>query len=291
MEYPAGWGSPHVYNLAGLPTRLDWSPRGEPVLVALEPQHGLVILSEAARWDRAARRKGGAARPGHPAARPDRRAPRGAGDVLARAPPVRGRAVLPPRRHARARPPATMPATGLYYVPQPGLIVPPISQHRPRTTERQAAVTLLQDELLGDFRFHDAEADVTHAIAAMVTPFVRPFYRGHTPLFAISKPMERAGAGLLTDVLLYPHLGRHLPRTSLSERSEEVKKTLFAFAREGTDALLFDNVNGALDQSPLAVVPHLGRLRDRVLGFSTTATAESSRWSTSPASASPTRPS
>jgi hypothetical protein len=265
-------GSPHVYNIADTPTRLDWSPLGEPVLVSLAPQHCLVILSQAARWDRAARRKDEP----RVAAIP----PRAVIDAL-RAEPATFWPEL--RRFVAApffRPDGTLVvspgydlATRLYYVPQPALTVPPISR-APSDEERHAAVAFLCEEVLIDFCFRDRATDLAHAIAGMVTPFMRPFYRGHTPLFAISKPVERAGAGLLTDVVLYASLGRRLPRTSLSGNAEEVKKTLFAFAREGTDALLFDNVNGALDQSPLASFLTSDRLRDRVLGFSATATAE-----------------
>jgi hypothetical protein len=163
-------------------------------------------------------------------------------------------------------------ASGLYYIEQPGLVISSVSLH-PSPSEISEAADFLANDMLRDFCFVD-RADLTNAIAIMVTPFVQPFYRGHTPAGAISKPVERAGAGLLLDTLLWPSLGRRLPRTSLPERAEEVRKSLFAFAREGNPALLFDNVNGPLDQSPLAAFLTSDRLKDRILGLSATGTAD-----------------
>ena len=162
-------------------------------------------------------------------------------------------------------------ATGWYYVPQSDLRVPSIPVS-PSPLEVDRAVLLLTTEMLGDFRWRNAEVDLANALAVMLTPFIRPFYQGHTPLVAISKTVERAGAGLLLDALLFPALGRVLPRTSLPERAEEVRKSLFAFARDRDEAVLFDNVDGPLDQSPLAAFLTSTRLKDRILGVSKGAT-------------------
>jgi hypothetical protein len=266
-----GRGStPHIYNLDGKPVRLDWNAAGDPTLVPLAPEHYLVLLAEAARWDKRGRTR----QEGRVNAVP----PRHVIDALRAAPAT----VWPPLRRFVAapyfRPDGTLvrmagydPATGWYSVWQADLQVPPIPTE-PSELAIDLAVMHLTDEMLGDFRWRNAKVDLANALALMLTPFVRPFYQGNTPLGAISKTVGRAGAGLLLDTLLFPSLGRVLPRTSLPERAEEVRKSLFALARERDEAILFDNVDGALDQSPLAAFLTSSRLRDRILGVSQAAT-------------------
>jgi hypothetical protein len=272
---PAGQ-SPHVYNVAGRPCRLDWSALGTPTLVELQREHLLVLLAQVARWTRGV--------------------PQGRGQPLAPKPTV-------PPKHAieamRAEPVTRWPylarftaapffrpdgtlvltpgydaASARYYVPQADLVLPPIPETPTRDDVRRA-VALVQEEVLCDFCWRDPVVDRANAWAIMLDPFLRPFYRGHTPLRVISKSVDRAGAGLLTDVLLYPSLGRCLPRTALSGQTEEVKKALFAFAMEGFPAVLFDNVSGALDQGPLAAFLTSDSIQDRILGASRIGLAES----------------
>ena len=272
-EAITAWNEPpQIYNVTGVPMRMDWTPQGDPLPVELEWQHYIHVLASSTRWDRAGKKKTDP--PRLPCEVPDRMV------NLLRAQPA---TLWPELRRLVAapffRPDGTLiqkhgydQSTALYYIPQAELEVPPISE-TPTRAERAAALHLLRWELCSDFLFRKAEEDFSNVIAAMVTPFLRPLYTGHTPLFAISKPVERAGAGLLIDAMLYPSLGRRLPRTSLPASDEEVRKSLFAFAREGRDALLFDNVASALDQSPLAAFLTSDRISDRVLGVSQTATA------------------
>lgn len=266
----AAAGSPRVYNVSGDATRLDWSAAQEPVLVPIEREHYLVIAAEAARWDSPAKKKDAGRVPAVP--------PRHVLDAL-RAEPA---TFWPELRRFVAAPffrpdgslvsaPGYDAATGLYCVAEPTLRVPAIPTV-PSRAAIQTAVGLLRDELLADFLWRDDATDRANALSIMLTPVVRPFYRGHTPLAAISKPVERAGAGLLLDVLLLPTLGRFLPRTSLPERTDEVRKSLFAMARAQDQAILFDNVDGPLDQSPLAAFLTSDRIRDRILGVSQAAT-------------------
>jgi hypothetical protein len=275
-------GSPRIYNSAGIPARLDWTPAGESSLTPIEREHVLWLLAHVALWDRPSKTRGKRegekeeekARPRAPAI-----PPRHVIDVI-RAQP----ATIWPHLHRFVSAPFFRPdgtlvlapgydaVTGLYYVEQPGLVVPPVSE-TPSPAEITEARDLIITETLGDFCFWDKAADRANAVSMMVTPFLQPFYEGHTPLGAISKSVHRAGGGLLLDTLLWPALGRRLPRTSLPESSEEVRKTLFAFAREGQQAILFDNLNGALDQNPIAAYLTSDSIRDRVLGISGTATA------------------
>jgi hypothetical protein len=270
------WNTPpKIYNVGGAPSRLEWTTSGEPSLVAIQPQHVLWLLAEAARWDRPGPSKKRRRIPAVP--------PRHIIDEV-RARPAGS---WPPLKRFRSAPffrpdgslvvtPGYDQVSSSFYVPQAGLRIPPVAE-RPSDAEVSDAINFLSRDLLGDFCFR-GQPDRANAIATMLTPFARPFYAGHTPAAAISKSVERAGGGLLVDTLLWPALGRRLPRTSLPEKAEEIRKTLFAFARDAKEAILFDNVNGSLDQSPLAAYLTSDKLVDRVLGVSSTATAVDLPW-------------
>lgn len=67
------------------------------------------------------------------------------------------------------------PDTGLYYVPRPGLDVPPIREEPTEEEVFQALALIL--ELLVDFRFAD-EASSTNAIATILTAVIRSAIAG-----------------------------------------------------------------------------------------------------------------
>lgn len=61
------------------------------------------------------------------------------------------------------------------------------SETAPTTKNLREAKVLLLDEVLGRFSFHN-EASLTHAVAMMLQPLVRPLIFGPTPLYVVSGP-------------------------------------------------------------------------------------------------------
>ena len=139
--------------------------------------------------------------------------------------------------------------TKLFIWPQ-GLDVPFIPS-RPTAADVAKARHLIEVELLGDFPFDD-EASKTHAIAALLHPFVRPMIAGATPLHLIDKPVPGTGAGLLTDAITFPALGRSPDLTTLGKLEDETRFALFAALRTGPAVIVLDNINEPLKSTALA---------------------------------------
>ncbi len=108
-------------------------------------------------------------------------------------------------------------------------------------TDGPAAARWVREELYGDFRFAD-EASAANAMGLFLCPFVRAGIDGPTPLHLIDAPTPGSGKGLLAAVSLFPGLGYEVPATPLPTDEVEVAKTLYSMLREGSQAILFDNV-------------------------------------------------
>ena len=85
-------------------------------------------------------------------------------------------------------------ATGLYYVPAPGLTVPPIPA-APTDGELTMAIEIVR-EVLCDFPF-DSEASRANGYGALIAPVLRPAIEGPAPLPIIDKPPPGSGASRL----------------------------------------------------------------------------------------------
>jgi hypothetical protein len=90
------------------------------------------------------------------------------------------------------------PASRMYYVPAPGLEVPPIPV-QPSAEEVRAAVDQIED-VIGDFPFTDL-ASRANAFAMLITPLLRPAIRGCVPVALIDAPQPGTGKGLFTEVI------------------------------------------------------------------------------------------
>jgi hypothetical protein len=130
-------------------------------------------------------------------------------------------------------------ATQRYYSPGPALELPPISPEPTPQEIREAKRTLLE-ELLGDFPFAD-DSSRSHALAALLLPFVRPLIHGPTPLHLIWKPKAGTGATLLAEILCLPSCG-YPSQISVPMQEEERRRTLLAMLRGVPEAVLLDNV-------------------------------------------------
>lgn len=164
--------------------------------------------------------------------------------------------------------PGYAPTTGNFYDAN-GLAVaaPP---ETPTEAEVTAALSLLLDDLLGDFAFV-GEADAANALALMLNPFVRDLIDGPTPLHLIEAPVAGTGKGLLAATLMLPALGERPTLMPPSTNEEETRKRLMATAMALPSAVLIDNVAETIDSPSLsAMLTAHPYWTDRVLGKSET---------------------
>jgi hypothetical protein len=165
--------------------------------------------------------------------------------------------------------PGYHPAAMLWYEPAPRLEVPPIPD-RPTPEDVEAARKLLLEDLLGDFPFVD-DAGKSHALAALLLPFVRQLIDGPTPLHLFDAPTEGTGKTLLCSCIAMVATGRPIEAMTESKCEEEWRKRLTATLAEGPTFILLDNLSRVLDSASLASALTCRVWKDRVLGVSKTA--------------------
>lgn len=106
-------------------------------------------------------------------------------------------------------------------------------------------------------------------LAALLTAVARPGLVT-SPAFAMDAPVQGSGKTLLAScvsALATGQVPEIWPHTA-GRDDEEIRKRLFAALRDGTSALVWDNVTGVLDSAALASAITAPVLRDRVLGRS-----------------------
>ena len=139
----------------------------------------------------------------------------------------------------------------------------------PTTEDIAAARELLLDNLLVDFPFVDA-SDRTHAVAAMILPFIRRMIDGPSPMHLIEAPTMGSGKGLLANLISIVATGDCCEGRTLPENEDEMRKMLTAELMKGRPIVLLDNANERkqLHSSSLASVLTSVRWTDRKLGAS-----------------------
>jgi hypothetical protein len=157
------------------------------------------------------------------------------------------------------------PAARIWFAPDPGFQIPPISE-RPTPTEIEQAREFLLEPLI-DFPFV-SNADRAHACAFGLLPFVRELIAGPTPLHLIEKPSPGTGATLLVDILAFPALGRPLPTITEGRDEDEWRKRITAKLLTGPSLLLLDNLRRRLDSAALSAAITSPAWEDRILGRS-----------------------
>jgi hypothetical protein len=157
------------------------------------------------------------------------------------------------------------PATGLYYCPDPRLDVSVVSE-TPTGEEVRAALDLI-DEAIGEFPY-DSEASKANALAALLTPIVRPACNGPIPLALFDAPQQGTGKTLLGSVSALIATGRPAAATPAPDNDEEWRKRITAMLISGSSIVLIDNLDGQLDSPSLAAALTSTVWRDRILGHS-----------------------
>lgn len=153
--------------------------------------------------------------------------------------------------------------TCLYYHPAPELRVPPVPD-TPTKNDVKAAKDLIL-EVICNFPF-DSEASGGNAVAAMLTPIVRPMIDGLVPLAVFDKPQPGTGASLLADVVALISTGQTAGMLGGQRKEEEWRKAITAVLLHGRSVIVIDNVDGFLYSTSLATVLTARVWRDRILG-------------------------
>src|SRR5262245_24405850 len=157
-------------------------------------------------------------------------------------------------------------ASQCYFAPAIDLRIPDVSR-QPSPAELATAVTLITQELLGDFPFV-GHAERAHAMALLLLPFARELIAGITPLHLIEKPSPGTGASLLADALTFPFLGRSVSVLTEGTNDDEWRKRITAKLISGGSLILIDNLKNRLDSAALSAALTSPTWEDRILGKS-----------------------
>jgi hypothetical protein len=137
----------------------------------------------------------------------------------------------------------------IYYQPPADLAVPAVPT-RPSQADLEQAVALVRDELLGDFPFA-GPADVAHAVALFLLPYVRNMLPEGTPLHLISAPVQGTGKTFLAEMTLLPVFNRQVPLLSWPDSDAELERKVLAVLDSMPPAVVFDNLPiGEMIESP-----------------------------------------
>jgi hypothetical protein len=163
--------------------------------------------------------------------------------------------------------------TGLLYLPDPKLKVPPIPE-KPTRDQVRDAVALL-DEMTAGFRFL-TPSDRANYYGLLLTPLLRELVPPPYKLGAIGAPMPGSGKTLLATVLRIIHGGVFRPEMPADD--EELRKVVTTILDVTTGPVAhIDNVSGVLRSSTLAALLTSAVWEDRRLGSQTMVSATNDR--------------
>lgn len=134
----------------------------------------------------------------------------------------------------------------------------------PSAWDIEAARLLLIEELFGDFSFEDP-SDLANAIALILTPLLREFFDGPSPLFAIEADRPGTGKTLLAQIASVLITGNRAGIMAMPPSEDQLSKKITAVLREGREFLAFDNVAHVVDSASLAALATATDWVDRVL--------------------------
>jgi hypothetical protein len=153
----------------------------------------------------------------------------------------------------------------LYYWPAESLKVLSIPTE-PTPADVTAAVTVIEDAI-GEFPY-DGPASKANAIAALLTPIVRPAINGPVPLALLDAPQQGTGKSLLASVIGLVATGRATAMLAAPDTDEEWRKRITATLHSGASVITIDNVEGQLRAPSLANALTADVWKDRILGRS-----------------------
>jgi hypothetical protein len=137
-------------------------------------------------------------------------------------------------------------ATGLYLHPRV-----PLRRLQPHVTDEQIvrAKNIVLNQMLADFPFVDA-SDRAQYLGALLSPIIRPYVPGPTPLVVITSTTQASGKTLLKDIFGFTY---GLAETPWAENDAELRKAITAKMWDcGDPVISMDNLpNGHIIKSPI----------------------------------------
>ncbi|MEE4210806.1 MAG: DNA polymerase [Parvularcula sp.] len=124
-------------------------------------------------------------------------------------------------------------------------------------------------ELLKEFCFRDEQA-LTHAIAAVLTPFCRglyPRWTCRTPVFIYEANRPRSGKDYLAGNIALIHEGRDIEDAPIPRDSQELRKKITSTLISGRRRIHFANCRGFLSSDVLENITTSEQWADRLLGY------------------------
>lgn len=155
-------------------------------------------------------------------------------------------------------------ATGLCYRPDATLTLPLIPENPTKDQAAEAAKSVME-EVLHDFPFVD-DASKAGALAAFLTPAVRPMIRGCVPMALVDKPSPGTGASKLLDLVSIVATGRPMAALSPPGEEEEWRKLITGLMRDGASLVCLDNIASDLKADALSRALSSTIWKDRTLG-------------------------
>ncbi|WP_051741191.1 bifunctional DNA primase/polymerase [Kitasatospora sp. MBT66] len=153
-------------------------------------------------------------------------------------------------------------ATGLYLHPRV-----PLRRLAPEVTLESVAKAkhIVLGQMLADFPWQ-APSDRAHFLGALLTPIVRPYFHGTTPMFVITATAAGSGKSLLKDAFQYFY---GIASTPWPENDAELRKAVTTqLYTTGQPVVALDNLpNGHIIKSPILSALLTEEVwRDRILG-------------------------
>ncbi len=154
-------------------------------------------------------------------------------------------------------------ASGIYYAPAPGLVIPAIPE-RPTLAQARAALALLMS-LLVDALFADAAVDLAAALAAIITPLVRIAIDGCVPAFVFAAASSRIGKTELVQFISLILTGLRA-KVQVPRSDVETEKRITAHVRAADDMIVFDNGTAPLGGESIEAARTSPRWTGRLFG-------------------------
>lgn len=138
----------------------------------------------------------------------------------------------------------------------------------PTKADLDEAKDWLIAKMLGDFPFVD-DASRAHALAAIISPFVRQALAGPIPLHIIEAPTAGTGKSLLAQVMALPATGT-IPASMSDPGNDEAewRKRITSTLLKMPAFIFIDNVSSSLESDTLASALTSSWWEDRILGSS-----------------------
>ncbi|MFJ3826208.1 bifunctional DNA primase/polymerase [Streptomyces nodosus] len=164
-------------------------------------------------------------------------------------------------------------ATGLYLEPRV-----PLRRLAPQVTRDSLdrAKGIVLDQVLADFPWV-AASDRAHFLGALLTPILRPYFHGPTPMFVITATAAGSGKSLLKDIFRHCY---GIADTAWPENDTELRKSVTTqLYGTGQPVVVLDNLpNGCVIKSPVLSALLTSEVwGDRVLGATSKVTMPNDR--------------